>query len=181
MTTLPPDPADDLRQENARLRAGLSAARGRQSGSAEILRAIAGTSGDAEQSLRQIAETTARLFNAQSVSLHIASADQWVRMIRVGASSQHVSSQVSPDQIRIGGRNLPGTVVRENRQIHVPDLDNIDPAMADWPGLPHARAAGTRTISGTPLRRDGNAIGVLVVYRDRLAPFLPLSLIHISE
>ena len=63
--------------------------------------------------------------------------------------------------MRIGGRNLPGTVVAENRQIHVPDLDNIDPEMADWPGLPLARAAGTRTISGTPLRREGNAIGVL--------------------
>ena len=34
----------------------------------------------------------------------------------------------------------------ENRQIHIPDLDNLDPAMADWPGLPPARAAGTRTM-----------------------------------
>ena len=34
----------------------------------------------------------------------------------------------------------------ENRQIHIPDLDNVDPAIADWPGLPPARAAGTRTM-----------------------------------
>ena len=69
------------------------------------------------------------------------------------------------------GPNLPGTVVAENRQIHIPDLDNIHPSMADWPGLPHARAAGTRTMCGTPLRREGKAIGVLIVYRDRLLPF----------
>ena len=72
---------------------------------------------------------------------------------------------------KIGGRNLPGTVVAENRQIHIPDLDNIAPEMADWPGLPPARAAGARTVSGTPLRRDGNAIGVLLIHRDHLQPF----------
>ena len=75
MTALPPDVADDLRQENARLNAELRAARDRQEASAEILRAIAGTAGDAEQSLRQIAETTARLFGASSVTLNIAAGD----------------------------------------------------------------------------------------------------------
>ena len=58
MTALPPDVVADLRQENARLQAELRVARDRQNASAEILRAIAGISGDAEQSLRQIAETT---------------------------------------------------------------------------------------------------------------------------
>src|SRR4030088_3538514 len=71
----------------------------------------------------------------------------------------------------IGARNLPGTVVRENRQIHAPDLENLDPEMADWPGLLVARASGTRTVAGTPLRREGKAIGALIVYRDQFAPF----------
>src|SRR5204863_502875 len=34
-----------------------------------------------------------------------------------------------------------------------------------------SRAAGTRSMSGSPLRREGKAFGVLIVYRDRLAPF----------
>ena len=76
-----------------------------------------------------------------------------------------------PEELRrVGGRNLPGTVFRENRQIHIPDLDNIDPAMADWP-VTMARAEGARTVAGTPLRREGKAIGVLIVFRERLAPF----------
>src|SRR6266851_375933 len=171
MTTLPPDVVADLRLENARLLTELRAARDRQAGSAEILRAIAGTSGDAERSLQQIAETTARLFGASSVTLNIASGEEWARMIRVGASSQRVGSEVSAAQLRIGGRNLPGTVFRENRQIHIPDLDNLDPAVADWPTLPRARAAGARAMAGTPLRREGKAVGALVVHRDRPAPF----------
>ena len=65
----------------------------------------------------------------------------------------------------------PARSLLENRQIHIPDLDNVDPAIADWPGLPPARAAGTRTMAGTPLRREGKAIGALIVHRDRLAPF----------
>ena len=171
MTALPPDVADDLRQENARLSAELRAARERQAGSAEILRAIAGTSGDAERSLLQIAETTARLFGCQSVRIRVVENGEWGQTIGVGATAERVGAEVSVAQLRIGGRSLPGTVVHENRQVHIPDLDNVDPSMADWPGLAPARAAGTRTMAGTPLRREGKAIGALIVYRDRLAPF----------
>jgi GAF domain-containing protein len=171
MTALRPDVVADLREENARLLAELRDARDRQAGSAEILRAIADASGDAERSLQQIAETTARLFDASSVTLNIASGDEWARMIRVGPSSQRVGSEVSGAELRIGGRNLPGTVFRENRQIHIPDLDNLDPAFADWLTLPHARAAGARAMAGTPLRREGKAVGALVVHRDRPVPF----------
>src|ERR1700689_3321073 len=141
MTALPPDVADDLRLENTRLQAELRTARDRQEASAEILRAIAGTAGDAEQSLRQIAEITARLFGASSVTLNIAAGDEWAQMIRVGASSHRVGSEVSAAELRIGGRNLAGAVFRANRQIHIPDVDHPDPAIADWPTLPAARAA----------------------------------------
>ena len=48
----------------ARLRRELSAARDRQTASADILRAIANSPADAERALHQIAETTARLFGA---------------------------------------------------------------------------------------------------------------------
>src|SRR5438067_2192031 len=157
--------------ENARLLSELHTSRDRQAASAEILRAIADASGDAQRSLQQIAETTSRLFGASSVTLNIARGDERARMIRVGASSHRVGSEVSAEHLGIGGRNLPATVFRENRQIHIPDLDNLDPAFADWPTLPHARAAGARAMAGTPLRREGKAIGALIVHRDRPVPF----------
>jgi two-component system, NtrC family, sensor kinase len=171
MTALPEDVVADLRQENARLSVELGTARDRQNATAEILSAIAGMSGDAERSLQQIAETTARLFGAPSATIHIAEGDGWARTIRFGASSKRVGAGVPDSQLKIGGRNMPGTIVAENRQVHVPDLDHVDPAIADWPGLPYVREAGTRSMSGSPLRREGKAIGALIVYRDRLAPF----------
>ena len=171
MTALPPDVVANLERENARLQAELRAARDRQAASAEILGAIANTSGDAERSLQQIAETTARLFGASSVTVMIAEGDQWGKTIRVGDGSKRIGSNLSAEQLRIGGPNLPGTVVHENRQIHIPDLDNVDPTMARWPGPPLARAAGAHVVSGTPLRREGRAIGALIVFRGRPLPF----------
>jgi GAF domain-containing protein len=199
MTALPPDVAADLERrvaelekklqsalgecndaiareaamgaETARLHGELAAARERQNVSADILRTIAKTQGDAERALYQIAETSMRLFGGPSATIHIAEGDGWAKTIRVGDSSKRIGEGVPETQLKIGGRNMPGTIVAENRQVHVPDLDNVDPAIADWPGLPYAREAGTRSMAGAPLRREGKAIGALIVYRDRLAPF----------
>jgi GAF domain-containing protein len=171
MTALSQDVEADLRRENARLQAELRAARDRQAGSAEILRTIGSASGDAEQSLYQIAETTKRLFEASSVTILVAGGGEWRQIIHDGASSKRIGAEVPVAQLRIGGHSLPGATFSENRQIHLPDIHNVDPAIADWPGLRPARAAGSRTICGTPLRLAGQAVGVLIVHRDRLAPF----------
>ncbi len=157
--------------ENGRLIHELSIARERQNASADILSTIASVSGDAEHALYQIAETSARLFDASSATIHIAEGDGWAKTIRFGESSKRVGAGVPETQLKIGGRNMPGTIVGENRQVHVPDVDNVDPEIADWPGLPYVREAGTRSMSGSPLRREGKAIGALIVYRDQLAPF----------
>src|ERR1700722_14897140 len=170
MTSLPPDVETDLREENARLRAELCTARNRQTAGAEILRTIAGASGDAERSLRHIAEITERLFVASSVLLLIADGERWGHSIRVGAGSERIATAIPLAHVAITPQFMPGAVYLENRQIHVADID--DPAaMARWPGLTPARAAGSRTMSGTPLRREGKAIGALIVHRDRLLPF----------
>ena len=156
--------------DNFRLQSELRAALERQGASAEILRAIANTSGDADQALQQIAETTARLFGAPSVTMVLVEGESWGKTINYGASSERVRARVAVERPRFGGDNLPGTVLRENRQIHIPDLDHIDPGMAHWPVMA-ARAEGTRTVAATPLRHEARPIGVLIVYRGGLAPF----------
>ena len=159
------------RSDTARLKRQLKAARMQQEASAEILRAVANASGDAAGPLQQIAETTARLFEASSVSIQLAEGTEFKQEYRVGAIAKRIGSAYPRSNIKVGGRNLPGTVVAENLQIHIPDLDHLDPSISDFPGLPHARAGGARTVCGTPLRREGKAIGALIVFRDRLLPF----------
>ncbi|WP_426614374.1 GAF domain-containing sensor histidine kinase [Bradyrhizobium sp. McL0616] len=157
--------------EIARLKRQLKAARMQLEAGAEIQRAVANASGDTAGPLQLIAETTAGLFKASSVSIQLAEGSEFTREYRVGAIAKRVGSAYPRSNIKVGGRNLPGTVVAESRQIHIPDLDHLDPSMSDFPGLPHARAGGARTVCGTPLRRDGKAIGALIVFRDRLLPF----------
>src|SRR5262249_2541392 len=125
------------------------------------------------QSLHRIAETTARFFGASSVTIRIADGIVWTRTIAVGKASERIAASVPNEQLPIGGTNLPGMVYRENRQIHIPDLANIDPSMADFPGGAPALASGTRTMSGTPLRVGSGAIGALIIHRHGLAPFTP--------
>jgi GAF domain-containing protein len=174
-TSAPPKPGKRVsgksKSETVRLKSRLRIAQDRQIASAEILRTIGNVSGDAERSLHEIAETTKRLFEASSVSIFVAEGDKWAQTIHDGPSSKRIGAEVPVDQLRIGSHSLPGAAFSENRQIHLPDLNHVDPAIADWPGVRPARAAGSRTISGTPLRRAGQAIGVLIVHRDRLAPF----------
>jgi GAF domain-containing protein len=162
--------------ENARLFNETKAALDRQHASAEILRTIAAAPTDAEHSLRQIANTTARLFRASSVTLRIVEGDTWGHTVAVGPGSERIASAIAPSDLKIGGKNFPGTIVAENRQIHMPDIFNVEPAYADYPGLVHARAAGTKAMAGTPLRREGKAIGSLIVHRDRAEPFTVVEL-----
>jgi GAF domain-containing protein len=162
--------------ENARLLGELRESLERQTATSDILRVIAASPGDAEVSLRKIAETTAQLFDAAGVSFRIAEGDEFKLSVGVGQGAEQVSANLYADPAlrpTVGGRNLPGKVIRENRQIHLPDLDHLDSEFADWPGPPVARRAGIRTILGTPLRTKGSAIGALNVYRNVLRPFEP--------
>ncbi|HLI98779.1 MAG TPA: GAF domain-containing protein, partial [Bradyrhizobium sp.] len=143
-----------------------------QQASAEVLRAVANASGDALRPLQLIAETTERLFVASAVTIRIAGPrDEWSHSINVGEGAKRIAAAVSAEQLKISGHNMPGAVYRENRPIHLPDIENVDPEIADWPGLKPARAAGTRTLVGIPLRREGRAIGALIVHRGRVAAF----------
>jgi two-component system NtrC family sensor kinase len=161
--------ARNFRSENARLKRELHAARDRQAASAEVMRLISASPGDADQTLRRIAEIAERLFGASSVSLLIADGERWGRTIRAGAGSERIASTIPLAHVAITPQFMPGAVYLENRQVHVSADDPI--AIARWPGLTPARAAGTRIMSGTPLRSEGRAIGALIVHRDHPEPF----------
>ena len=83
-----------LAQENARLQSELDTAREREAAGAEILRTISQVCGDAEQSLPQIAEITARLFGASSVRIRLVENGAWGRSFHVGRSSEAIQAAV---------------------------------------------------------------------------------------
>ena len=119
------------------------------------LRAIASASGDAERSLQRIAEITEQLFGASSVSLLIADGERWGRTISVGAGSERIAAAIPLTHVPITPEFMPGAVYLENRQVHVPDVD--DPAaMAGGRGwLRRGRPAP----APFPARRSGGRDG----------------------
>jgi signal transduction histidine kinase len=167
---------ESLRRELAALKAERDEALDRQAATSEILRAIAATPSDAEGTLHKIAQITFRLFAAVGVSFDIAEGDEYALAIGIGRGAEQTMAALrAPSATRhpVQPGNLPGTVIRENRQVHLADLENLPPEISGWPGPPILRAAGIRTVVGTPLRREGVAIGVLIVYREELRPFAP--------
>ena len=184
----PAKPALDLKQQITELKRELAEALERQAASdrdrqqsferqaatSEILRAIVASPGEAEGTLRKIAETTARLFSAAGVSIRLVEGDEFRLSVGIGRGAEQVTTTLFDDPEKrptLRGANFPAAVVRKNRQIQIRDLDHLDPEMADWPGPPVARTAGIRTMVGTPLRSGGGAIGAMFAYRDELRPF----------
>src|SRR5690348_7835509 len=132
-------PRADLEARIAALTAELDEAREQRQAASDVLRAIAETPGDAEGTLRKIAETTNRLFKASSTSFRIAEGDEITLAIGVGHGAEVVNAAVfdpAKPRVKVGPATLPGTVIRENRQIHLPDLDNVPAEFAHWPGPP---------------------------------------------
>ena len=71
-----------LRRAYAELQGRLDESIAQRAASAEVMRLISASPGDADLSLRRIAEITERLFGASSVSLLIADGERWGRTIR---------------------------------------------------------------------------------------------------
>ena len=125
-----------------------------------------------KQSLQQIAETTARLFGASSVTILVADGDSGARSSTSAPSSKRIGAEVPagaasdrrPQPARRGLQRKPADPSSRPRQCRSRDGRLARPA------LRHAPPAAAR-ISGTPLRREGQAIGALIVHRDRLVPF----------
>jgi len=92
--------------ENARLKSELAAARDRQAASAEVMRLISASPGDADQTLRRIAEIAERLFGASSVSLLIADGARWGRTGRGWLRHARPAPEPCPAR-RFGARDRP--------------------------------------------------------------------------
>jgi GAF domain-containing protein len=168
-----------IRDSIPNLKSQLNKAVAQQAATMEILRLVADAPNDADLALHRIAEITAQLFGAAGVSFRIAEGDEFKLSVGVGQGAREISTKLYDDPAKrpmVGGRNLAGTVVRENRQIHLPDLDHLEGEQADWPGVVVARRTGIRTMVGTPLRTKDRCIGALMVYRNVRQPFEPAEL-----
>src|SRR5579883_966765 len=159
-----------IAMENARLLGELRTSLERQTATAEILRVIASTPGDPERALDTIAETAARMFDARSVLIRRLDGTVLRSIAAAGPMAAAQRSQLR--ELSLDAPTYTCRCVIENRQIHLEDLMEVQYGADAGPGM-LARQLGVRTVVFTPLSREGQAIGVLTVYRGEVRPFHP--------
>jgi GAF domain-containing protein/anti-sigma regulatory factor (Ser/Thr protein kinase) len=145
-----------------------------QTATSEILRTIASSPAEAERALDTIADTAMRLFGASSVGIRCLEGN---RLRYVGsAGSDTIEIRRKFPEAPFDASNFVGQTMVQKRQIHVEDAQN--PASPDLARLfqheqsAFVRSRGIRTVVATPLLREGEAIGVMIVNRTEFRPFI---------
>src|SRR5215813_8841932 len=159
----------ELQEKNRALtqaHAHVTKALDRQTATSEILRVISSSPTDVQPVFDAIAASATRLCEALNALVH-----------RFDGQLLHVVAyhNVAPERVDALLRSYPrpadrgsvsGRVVLTRGVVHVEDI-NADPEY----NLPQATTVGYRTALGVPMLREGEAIGLILVARDRVAPF----------
>ncbi|HET8562602.1 MAG TPA: GAF domain-containing protein, partial [Candidatus Binatia bacterium] len=136
----------------------------REAATSDILRMIARSPGDLQSVLDAIAESAAKLCDADDALLHRVDGETFKRVSHFGSL---LPGGVERSEIDRGA--VPGRAIIDRQTIHVHDL----PAAAAKFPLAKTRGIrlGVRTALATPLMRDGVPLGVIHICRTEVRPF----------
>jgi signal transduction histidine kinase len=163
----PSDPVADLRSELDAAQQHLREAAEREAAISEILRSISSSPTDVQPVLDVIAEHAVRYCNAEDAVVSLLESGALVAKAHVGP----VPNMSPRSHLAVDRDTVTGHAFVDRRTIHVADQQND-------PDHPVARevavhTTGHRTALGTPLLRQGEPIGVILLRRRVAQPFTP--------
>jgi signal transduction histidine kinase len=161
-------PDQDRARTVEELRHELNAAQRREAATAEVLRIISRSAFDLQSVLGALVASAAHLCDAPMVAIHVQRDAQLPGRARYGFPPEMVEALSKIGQVLDRG-SLAGRTIAEGHAVHIPDVE----ADAEYTFRDFTRITGARSMLGVPLLRDGRPVGLLSLYRTRVAPFTP--------
>jgi GAF domain-containing protein len=144
-----------------------------QTATAEILRAISGSPTDVQPVLEAVVRAAARFCGAPDVFLLRLDGDVLRGAAGVGPFLDEVirrAGSASAVELPVTRGSVSGRAVCERRTVHVRDLA-AEPETEFPIGRELQRRFGQRSTAATPLLREGQPLGAIVLFRTEVDPF----------
>ena len=159
--------------ENARLLSELRESLQQQTATADVLKVIAGSSGELAPAFKAMLDNAVRICEASYGAMWLFDGNKFRNAAFYGALSPAYTERWQSGMAFDPGPHSPLTRVSQSRRpLQVEDLQE-DPAYRDGHPLAVASVdiAGIRTLICVPMLKDEELVGVIVVYRKEVRPF----------
>jgi signal transduction histidine kinase len=134
-----------------------------QTATSDVLGVIAASPTNIQPVLQTLVESSCRLCGAYDGIILLRDGD-WLQV-----KAHHGPIPTNPDKRKITRDWVNGRCVTDGVQIHLRDLQAESTEYPEGAAL--AQRLGARTILSTPLVREGEAIGAIMMRRDEVRPF----------